>query len=113
MTERSTSGLSWAGLAAGPAAWVLNTQVNYPLPAWTCARQFNPLPLFALGFVVVALIGGWLSWRAWRRPAGRTRGSRFVAGFSAGLAVLFALVILMQGSAALIFTGCERGAAIS
>jgi hypothetical protein len=39
---------------------------------------------------------------------GGGRPHRFVALIGTGMAVLFALVIVMQGSAALVFHGCER-----
>ncbi|MGT2466763.1 hypothetical protein ACVOMV_19780 [Mesorhizobium atlanticum] len=62
----------------------------------------------------VFLLGGALSWRAKRQGGAafkpeRTRGTeRFVADLGILAALLFALVIIMQGSAALILDECLR-----
>ncbi|MFC7400584.1 hypothetical protein ACFQU1_25610 [Chelatococcus sp. GCM10030263] len=106
-----THGLSWAGFVSGPGAWALSTQVNYMLAPWECAHRAGAVPWAALLLALVALPGGLLSWRAWQRPeaAGRpARTERFIAGVSLAMAVLFALVILLQGTAGLVFNGCER-----
>lgn len=29
---------SWSGLAVGPAAWAIDTQLNYALVDWACAQ---------------------------------------------------------------------------
>jgi hypothetical protein len=110
------NGVDWAGLAAGPAAWAISTQGNYTLLAWICHWRLNPVPPLALFLAVVALIGAALSWRAWRASGaggvvllendGQPRA--FLALMSALLAVLFAAVIVMQGVAGFILTGCER-----
>jgi hypothetical protein len=110
------NGVDWAGLAAGPAAWALSTQGNYSLASWVCHWRTNPVPVLGLVLVLIALVGAALSWRAWRssnagdeillEQSGRPRA--FLALMSALLAVLFALVIVMQASAGLILGGCER-----
>ena len=54
-----------------------------------------------------------LSWRAWQAPDHGTgppmaaQARRFLAGASAGNGGLFALVILLQLVAGLVFGGCE------
>jgi hypothetical protein len=104
-------GLSWAGFVSGPGAWAVSTQVNYGLAPWECAHRAGVVPWFAAALALLALAGGFLSWRAWQRPeaAGRPpRTERFIAGVSLAMAILFALVILMQGTAGLVFNGCER-----
>ena len=110
------NGLDWAGLAVGPAAWAISTQGNYSIVAWACGRALSPVPPLALGLTLVALLGAALSWRAWQvSGAGHEvlaqqdgRPNAFLALTSALLAVLFAGVIVMQGVAGLILTGCER-----
>jgi hypothetical protein len=107
-------GISWAGLAAGPTAWAVNLQANYAAVPWICAHRVNFIPVVALVLACVAAGGALLSWRHWRvAPAGDQDGvggtpSHLVAGLSGLLGLLFALVILTQGAAALVLTGCER-----
>jgi hypothetical protein len=101
---------SWAGLFAGPAAWFFAQQAG----AWTvvprCADHSASVLFINAASFAFALAGAWLSWRARREPAGSASPARvsFVATLSALMAFLFAVVILVQGSAALVFTGCER-----
>jgi hypothetical protein len=63
---------------------------------------------------LLSLLGGVLSWRARRQGSASFKPERephtgtFVATLSLLAAVLFALVIVMQGAAALILDGCVR-----
>ena len=109
------SGISWAGLAAGPGAWALSTQANYALAAPQCLLGVFPIPWLALLFAVLALGGTWLSLLAYRQaeaaPASGLRKPRtevFLALVSIGAGLLFATVILLQAYAGMVFTGCER-----
>jgi hypothetical protein len=109
-------GVPWAGIYAGPAAWLVSTQANYALVPWVCANKMPVIPLLAAALVAVSLFGGFLSWRAFAvagsvtatelKGGGRPR--RFLAALGMLLAVLFALVILVHGLAGLAFSGCER-----
>jgi hypothetical protein len=109
-------GLPSAGLYAGPAAWFVSTQANYSLVPWVCAHKIPVIPFLAAVLVVVCLFGGFLSWRAFAvagsipRPdtTGAGRPHRFVAALGIMMAVLFALVIAVQGVAGVVFDGCER-----
>ncbi|MER8553892.1 hypothetical protein NKH69_13300 [Mesorhizobium sp. M0976] len=107
-------GTSWGGLLSGPLAWTVSTQLNYAVVEWQCAHRIAIIPVIALVLAVLALLGGALSWRA-RQQGGaafkpeRTRGTEdFVANVSILSAVLFTLVIVMQGAASLILDGCIR-----
>jgi len=109
------SGISWAGLVAGPGAWALSTQANYALAAPQCLLGVFPVPWLALLLALVALAGTWLSLQAYRRvetaPASTLRKPRtevFLALVSIGAGLLFATVILLQAYAGMVFTGCER-----
>jgi predicted small integral membrane protein len=95
-------------------AWAVSTQLNYAVVEWQCAHGIPVIPAIALMLALLALLGGVLSWRARQQGGaafkpGRTRGTEdFVANVSILSAVLFALVIVMQGAASLILDGCLR-----
>ncbi|ESZ77348.1 MULTISPECIES: hypothetical protein [unclassified Mesorhizobium] len=107
-------GTSWGGLLSGPMAWAISTQLNYALVPWQCNRQVPVVLPVALVLAVLSLLGGALSWRAKRQGGAafkpeRTRSTeQFVADLGMLAALLFALVIIMQGSAALILDECMR-----
>jgi hypothetical protein len=109
-------GLPSAGLYAGPAAWFISTQGNYALVPWVCAHKLPVIPILAVVLMAVSLFGAFLSWRALASDgpvsqadwAEAGRPHRFVAAVGIMMAVLFALVILVQGAAGLVFNGCER-----
>lgn len=107
------NGIPWAGLAAGPAAWAVSFELNYSIAHWQCAANSHPAPWFSLIGIVVALTGAFLSWRAWGNhdhglgPPMAAHARRFLAGASLGVSALFALVILLQLMAGLVFGGCE------
>jgi hypothetical protein len=115
MAVTGMRGVSWAGLLSGPAAWGLSTQGNYALAMPQCLSGVHPTPWVALLLALIALAGGALSFLTYRRTAAhpeqgdrKPRTETFYAVLSMGVAVLFALVILLQGFAGMVFTGCER-----
>jgi hypothetical protein len=102
-----------AGIFAGPAAWIVNTELNYALAARACARGFPAVPLVSAVMLAFALAGGSLSWRAWQRASedpGANGGApdHLLAATGVLTSVLFACVILIQGVAGFVFDGCER-----
>jgi hypothetical protein len=111
-----SSAFPWAGLAVGPAAWATNTQLNYALLNWSCGRGWSPTPAIAAVLTVISLAAGALSFLVWQRheglrisipePDGRTQRLLSGIGFAAG--VLFAVVIALQGLAALLLGPCLR-----
>ena len=109
-------GVDWAGLAAGPAAWAISTQLNYGIADAMCGSRFNVVPVLGSVLVVIALAGAALSWRAWRIAGSDTellaqedgRPRAFLALTSTIIALLFATVIATQGAAGLFLSGCER-----
>jgi hypothetical protein len=107
-------GTSWGGLAAGPGAWAVSTQLNYALVDWQCAHRAPLIPLAALVLALFAWLGGALSWRVWRRggasfkPERQIDTERFVAMLGMLAAALFSAVILLQGAASLILNECMR-----
>lgn len=116
MSTRTQTGVPWAGLAAGPGAWAVNTQTNYALVPWICASKINLVPIVAVVLALLALAGAFLSWRSWQASGGSERHwssmdgqpRNFLAGVGTLAGLLFALVILTQGAAAFVLQGCER-----
>jgi hypothetical protein len=106
----------WAGLAAGPACWAINTQLNYALVPWFCGRGLNVVPVIAAVLIAVSLAGAVWSWLAWSRYEGPSlqlpeqdgHPGSLLAGLGVAAGVLFALVIVMQGVAGLILGPCLR-----
>jgi peptidoglycan biosynthesis protein MviN/MurJ (putative lipid II flippase) len=104
-----------AGVFLAPVAWALNTQLNYALVPWVCHHGINIVPAIAVANALLALVGGFLSWRGLStRAEGRREsphGGRphyLVAVLGMSMAALFAAVILLQGAAGLFLQGCER-----
>jgi hypothetical protein len=116
MTTWLQRGLPSAGLYAGPSAWFVSTEGNYALAPWVCAHKVPAIPALAAVLVGVCLFGGFLSWRAYASASpvphpdatGAGRPHRFVATIGILMALLFALVIVVQGTAGVVFNGCER-----
>lgn len=107
------TGVSWAGLVSGPAAWAVTLQVDYSTAFWQCHAGFRPTALFSLIGAAAALSGALLSWRAVRDrkhgtiPPEAARTRAFLASTSTGIGALFTLILLAQAVAGLIFSGCE------
>ena len=109
-------GRSWAGLAAGPACWAVDTQLNYALVPWFCGGGLNIVPVIAGVLVVFSLAGALWSWLAWERheglgmhiPEQDGHPRHLLCGIGVAAGVLFALVIAMQGIAGLILDPCLR-----
>jgi hypothetical protein len=116
MVRLLQTGLPSAGIFIGPAAWLLNQEVNYALVPWICAHQVRLVPLVALVAVIISLAGGLLSWRAFQHSSitpepdstGAGQPHRFTALMGIFIAALFTLVILVHGAAGFVFHGCER-----
>jgi hypothetical protein len=102
----------WAGLAAGPLAWLLSFQGNYLLVGWQCAGQIRVVPVIAVVLALASILGSYLSWRSYRRPivepSPEDRAGRLIAGVGAAMGLLFALGILLQAYAGVVLSGCER-----
>ena len=93
----------------------MERQANYALVPVVCAHQGTWLvPVLSLCLALIAMLGGFLSWRALLRqplhPDHLAGGSphRFMAVLGVASAALFAAVILLQGAGGLVLHGCER-----
>jgi hypothetical protein len=105
-----------AGIFVGPAAWIINQQLNYMLVPWICAHQVRLVPIVAVVMAAICLAAAVVSWRGYRAAGPEpVMGSpqsgqphRFVGMIGVAIALLFAVAILAQGAAGLVFHGCER-----
>lgn len=116
MAGLTTLRVPWAGLLAGPAALAINLEASYALAAWTCSAGTGPIVALSAVLLATALAGAFLSWRAWHAlpqqvPLDDSTSRQPIALVAAAgvfLGCLFALVIALQGSAALVLDGCIR-----
>lgn len=115
MDARLARWSSSTGLWVGALAWAVSTQLNYALVPWVCASGVRLIPWTAGGLALLAIVGAALSALAFRSrserletqtpAAGTPHEMMAVIGMAAG--VLFALIIVMQGTASFFLTGCE------
>lgn len=107
----------WAGLLAGPLAWLLQLQTGYTLIPWACAHDAHAISLHVVTIAALLLTaaGGFVAWRGWQRagreqPGGEGRAaarSRFMSILGLLTSAMFFLVILVQGSASFILHPCQ------
>jgi hypothetical protein len=116
MDARLVRWTSSAGIWIGALAWATSTQLNYSLVPWLCASGLRVTPITAGVLALVALAGAGLSGLAFRHRLTRletqTPGAgtphAMLAVVGIGLGTLFALIIIMQGTAGLFLSGCEK-----
>jgi uncharacterized membrane protein HdeD (DUF308 family) len=97
---------AWTGLISGPGAWAISTQLNFALSSWQCGKDAYPVLWIGLLLALTAVAGGLVSLRLWRQDDGTSLP--FAAAIATLTSFLFALVIVAQSFAGLVFTGCER-----
>jgi hypothetical protein len=99
---------AWIGILAGPAAWILQLLLSYPLAQLSCHAGFTDqhtisLHVISLGCLLLAAFGGWTALATIgftrQRPSisdggDRIDRSRFMALLGLMTSALFALVIL-------------------
>jgi hypothetical protein len=108
--------VSWSGLAVGPAAWAIDTQLNYALVDWACAKGWNPTPAIAAVLTLISLAAAASSFVAWQRhdgpgmpiPEQDGHPRQLLSGIGVAAGVLFAVVIALQGLAGLMLGPCLR-----
>jgi hypothetical protein len=111
MTRALVRLTTWAGLWVGALLWASNMQLGLILPFADCTRQGRASALMSMGFAILALIAGIISWRSARSsPSGFGSPStlRFDAAVSALSAPVFTFALGLQAIASLVLTGCER-----
>ena len=104
----------WSGLILASGAWLAHHQLGSNLNFARCDIVGGPAVVaIGLACLALALLGGWLSWTAWRRAgaglgdSGEPAG-RFVALLSLLAVALFGLTIFVQTVAGLILPDCWR-----
>jgi nicotinamide riboside transporter PnuC len=107
--------LLWFAVLAGPLAWMLGLNAQYGLVRVACAKQ-NMLYLHSvtLATLLLAVAGGLVAWREWKRTgrecpgeeAGAIGRSRFMVMVGLLGSALFTLAILSQWAANLFFHPC-------
>ena len=100
----------WLGVFGGAAAWYAAHDLGTYLSAANCHHPWLT-PVIHLVALAAAVACGWRAWKTW--PDGAIEDNlRNLQAFSAGIgtaaAALFAVVILWQGMATLVFNGCAQ-----
>lgn len=98
----------WAGVFGGAFFWYGAHDLGLYFSAYNCTHPWF-VPFVHFVAFIGSIICGLLSFQAW--PDGvidRTQRRGFSAGIGMASASLFTLVILWQGLATLIYSGCER-----
>ena len=105
----------WFAVLAGPLAWMLGLNAEYGLVRVACAKQ-NMLYLHSVSLLtlLLALAGGLVAWREWKRTgrewAGEEPGaiprSRVLVALGLLASALFSLTILAQWVASFFFNPC-------
>lgn len=98
--------LPWSGLLAGFLGWALTDQFGSNFSFDMC-QGADPvlMGLVGLAGLAVALAGGFLSWRLWRRD-GETETRRFLALIGALASLLFSISIVFQTVSSFIIPRC-------
>lgn len=101
MTPIRVQLLAWAGLIAGGVAWYCAHDLGFYLVRANCRSPWI-VPAINLTALLIAAAGGATSLYSSHSPRPAA------AWIGTGGAALFALVILWQGIAGLVYSGCER-----
>jgi hypothetical protein len=98
--------LAVCGMLAPPLLWAANVQLGQILPYAECGLWLRPSFWLSCLAAAVSLAGAWLSWKGAAGRAGTA--SAFMLRMGAGMALIFAFALLLQGMAGWVLTGCER-----
>jgi hypothetical protein len=106
----------WWGVFAGPAAWKLQLVTNYALHPYLCWHRLEIVNhLLSVAFLLVALSGAVVAYRAWRHmgeatdlaQGGVIGRSRFMAVSGIALSIYLALVIFGQWVPNIVLSACD------
>lgn len=113
--EQRGLALLWFAVLAGPAALFTNQFAGYALVKWACASsQTFVLTAIDIAMLGLSLAGAWVGWMCRERLRGATEfGGRiidrsyFLAIIGTGLALISALLIVMQAYPHFLLSPCE------
>ena len=106
----------WAGMLAGPLAFLVSQLFSYMLVPWVCSTgHLFVLHLIAFAALLVTAVGGLAAWRAWQRTGkrwpdaegGPIPRSRFMAVMGILLSITFFLAIIALGIPNFILNPCQ------
>jgi hypothetical protein len=107
----------WAGILAGPIAWLLDLGVSYALVQWVCGGGSHVvLHLISLGSLAIVAVGGGLSWLALQRAStgdGTDRSQsdepvRFMAALGLVMCALFATLVIAEAIPRWVLDACQQ-----
>ena len=104
--------MRFAGMAAGPLTWACSTQLGQILSYVDCGRHLPLLALSTFTLSAVSFFGAYLSWCCSTEPPGigamgvETR--LFSQRLSALMGLMFGFALLLQGTATIVLSPCER-----
>lgn len=113
--EQRGLALLWFAVLAGPAAVFANQFAGYALVKWVCASGHTVvLTAIAVAMLGLSLAGAWVAWTCLERLRNATEyGGRiidrsyFLAIVGIGLALVNALLIVMQAYPHFLLSPCE------
>jgi hypothetical protein len=115
-SNRSEILTQWAGVLAGPLAWMFQQQISYLLVKFACKHGWH-LPFHLVSLLALLLIAGgaFVAWRTWQQAGqewpsgsgGALSRSRFMAVLGLLLSGLFFLLIVAQSIPSFILGPCQ------
>jgi hypothetical protein len=114
--DKGIIGALWIGLLVPPTAFLINLEVAYALVPTACGtRSVLLVHLVHLASLALAVYGGVVAWRTWRRSGatwpggngGRISRTQFMAGIGALTGLMFAVVIVAQWIPSFILDPCQ------
>ena len=102
---------AWAGLMLGPTAWGLDQQVSSMWSYVKCHPGVGIAIAVGAACLLIAALGGALSWRRWRSSHAvddADHAHSFFALLSVVSAAYFAVVIIVGTGASIILRECWR-----
>ena len=105
---------AWVGCIVAPACWFLSQMTTWIMTGDRCEQRVTMLVVTA-GFCIVLLLAAAVSAFTWRRSAKEgdkddftTRRAHFVSAAGTFFPLIFLLILVWQGVAEFIFSGCEK-----